>query len=323
MSVQLLFLKDSLRGLKGAGPTIDRESLHDLDSSTQGTGNEELDKAIEIAGYAYDPEQDIFYSIMDPWQRKIGYCRLYDEASALSGMIIDCEPIYFEYWNKKWMIGLWKGQYDLVTGGEIGVYIGGLDLNIPGLLSGTFYNCASNDDLLQMSYTLKKNGETLLTREGKHWWLTGFKLGEFSEPSELTMYIDITLSNALMRDAFVGGLKNAGYTEEQITVTGNTVSFIFDTPHTAQPITRMATFEIIMQKKNKALCEKYQEITGEFTNIRDKVKAVEELSPEMYSKVIKVGRTKQLLKLFGAIMLFSTMIGITIVSNLISDSRDR
>ncbi len=39
----------------------------------QGTGNAELDKAIEIAGYSYDPKQDIFYSTMDPWQRNVGY----------------------------------------------------------------------------------------------------------------------------------------------------------------------------------------------------------------------------------------------------------
>ena len=37
-------------------------------------------------------------------------------------MIIDCEPICFMYGGKNWMIELWKGQYGLETGGEIGVY---------------------------------------------------------------------------------------------------------------------------------------------------------------------------------------------------------
>ena len=67
----------------------------------EGTGNDELDKAIEIAGYSYDQRQDIFYSTMDPWQRDIGYCRLYDELAAPMGMIIDCEPIHFEYLGKR------------------------------------------------------------------------------------------------------------------------------------------------------------------------------------------------------------------------------
>jgi len=69
-------------------------SVEEFSVVPEGTGNDELDKAIEIAGYSYDPKQDIFYSTMDPWQRDIGYCRLYDELAAPLGMIIDCEPIY-------------------------------------------------------------------------------------------------------------------------------------------------------------------------------------------------------------------------------------
>jgi hypothetical protein len=263
------------------------------------TGNDELDKVIETAGYSYDPKQDIFYSNMDPWQRKIGYCRLYDEAAALMGMIIDCEPIYFEYLEKKWMIGFWKGQYDLVTGDEIGVYTGAHDLNILGFFSGAYYTCASNTDLLQMSYTLKKNGNTLFTREGEHWWLTGFKLGEFSDPSELTMEINITLHNVVMRDAFVNGLWNAGYTLDEFTRNGDTVSFTFDIPHTPPPITRTTATDWIIQRKNEKLCAKYRDITGTSNNIQDKVKAIEKVAPEMYAKIIRTGKSKQLYEMFS------------------------
>jgi len=164
--------------------------------------DEVLYKVMADAGYSYDPIQDIFYSNMDPWQRKMGYCRLYDEASAPLNMIIDCEPIYFEYGGKRWLIEFWKGQYGMTTGGEIGVYTTeGPDLDIPGLFNGTFYNCASNADRLYMSFTLVKDEEVLFKRKGKHWWLTGFKLGEFSEPSELTMYLTIALKDRFMRDA--------------------------------------------------------------------------------------------------------------------------
>lgn len=266
----------------------------------EGTGSDELDKAIEIFGYSYDPKQDIFYSTMDPWQRNIGYCRLYDEAAAPLGMIIDCEPIYFEYLDKKWMIGFWKGQYDLVTGCEIGVYTGALDLNILGLFSGAYYTCASNADLLQMSYTLKKNGKTLFTREGKHWWLTGFKLGEFSEPSELTMDINITLHNVIMRDAFVTGLWNAGYSLDEFTRNGKTISFTFGIPHTPPPITRTTAIDWIIQRKNEKLCTKYQDITGTSNSIQDKVKAIEKLAPEIYDKIIKIGKSKQLYEMISS-----------------------
>ncbi len=130
---------------------------------------ETLDKVIATAGYSYDPKE-IFYSNMDAWQRKLGYCRLYDEAAASLGMIIDCEPIYFTYGGKRWLIEFWKGQYDLTTGCEIGVYTTeGFDLDIPSVFKGPFYHAASNEELLQMSLSLKKNGETLLTRVDKHW----------------------------------------------------------------------------------------------------------------------------------------------------------
>jgi hypothetical protein len=261
----------------------------------KGTGDITLDEVIEAAGYSYDIKQDIFYSNLDAWQRDMGYCRLYDEAAAPMGMIIDCEPIYFEYDNKKWMIELWKGQYDLTTGCEIGVYTTeGPDLNIAGVFKGTFYYCASNEDLLHMSYTLIKNGEKLFTREDKHWWLTGFKLGEFSEPLELEMNLNITLKDETMCNVFIKGLQKAGYSKDEIVMDGNTVGLKFDKPRTPQPITRTAKTDEIIQWKNKLLCDKYQEITGPYDNFPDKVNAIREQAPELYEKIINMGKTKSL-----------------------------
>ena len=68
-------------------------------------------------------------------------------------MIIDCEPINFEYNGKKWLIEFWKGQYDLTTGCEIGVYKAvGPDLDMQGFFNGTFYNCVSDEERLQMEF---------------------------------------------------------------------------------------------------------------------------------------------------------------------------
>lgn len=226
----------------------------------QVTGRAMLDKLIAFFGYAYDSNQDIFYSTMDSWQRNVGFCHLYDEAGAPLSMIMDCEPVYFEYGGEKWLIEFWKGQYGMVTGGEIGVYTGGIDVKILGVYNDTFYNCAGDDDLLEMSYTLKKNGNTLFTREGKHWWLTGFKLGEFSEPSELLMDISITLKDEIMRDAFLAGFSTAGYSDAEYNVVGNTVSFTFNIPRTSQPSTRTRATDWIIQRKNELLCNMYQEI---------------------------------------------------------------
>ncbi len=275
-------------------------------SLPKGTGDEELDRVLAIAGYSYDSMQDIFFSTLDPWQRKVGYCRLYDEAAAPLGMIIDCEPIYFEYQGKKWMIGLWKGQYDLVTGGEIGIYTGILDFDIPDVVSGIFYNAVSNIDLLQMSYTLKKNGNPLFSREGKHWWLTGFKLGEFSEPSELEMDLSITFKHELMRDAFLTGLRNAGYTDNLLKINGNVVSFLFGTPRTSQPITRTKETDQFIQRKNQLLCEKYTEITKPYDTFPDKVKALEELAPEIKEQILGFGKNKKIYEVLIIIIMFGT-----------------
>lgn len=273
-----------------------------------GTGNEELDRAIEIAGYAYDSVQDIFYSTLDPWQRNVGYCRLYDEVAAPLGMIIDSEPIFFEYQGKKWKIGLWKGQYDLVTGCEVGVYVSAFEINIPGVFKGTMYKAIDDSNLLQISYTLRKNGEVLLTRSGRHWWLTGFKLGEFSEPSELVMDVSITLKDQIMRDAFISGLRKIGYSEETLNVFANTVIFRFDTPHSPQPITRNERTDRLIQRKNQLLCEKYQEITGPYTSIPEKIKAIEEEAPEIYNLIFKMGKNKKLFEMLIMTVLSGTVL---------------
>ena len=98
-----------------------------------------LNRDLEPFGFAYDLYQDSFYSLMNPWQRKFGYCRLYDEACAPLSMIIDCEPIRFKYKGRKFLIEFWKGQYGMTTGGEVGIYYtDGPDLNIPGVFNGTF-----------------------------------------------------------------------------------------------------------------------------------------------------------------------------------------
>ena len=54
-----------------------------------------INETLESAGFAYDPKKDIFYSTMDCWQRKMGYCKLFDKGSPLFNMVIDCEPIPF------------------------------------------------------------------------------------------------------------------------------------------------------------------------------------------------------------------------------------
>ncbi|MDD5018637.1 MAG: DUF4474 domain-containing protein [Eubacteriales bacterium] len=257
---------------------------------------------IASGGYAYDQKQDIFYSVMDAWQRQYGYCRLYDEAAAPLGMIIDCEPVAFEYGGKRWLIEFWKGQYALLTGCEVGVYqTERADLDIPGVFSGTFYDSAGDGDLLNISFLLKKNNKTLMKREGAHWWLTGFILGEFSNPSDLTMDIGITLKDEPMRGAFLKALEKAGYSEKEIAVKGNKVSLSFGRTRTLQPKSRTRDIEVVMQWKNRYLCERYRQMTKGYASMAEKLGAVRTGAPETYQIILGFGRSKKMFEKFAAI----------------------
>lgn len=254
----------------------------------------DLEQIIYKAGYAYDPAQNIFYSVKDAWQRDYGYFRLYDDFAAILNLIYDCEPIYFEYDDKRWLIELWKGQYGMTTGCEIGIYTAeGPDYDLPNYINYLFYNAVSDEDCLYMSCTLRKNGEPLFTRADTHWWLTGFVLGEFSYPSELETDVSITLKNREMCEAFIDGLINTGYSEQDIKVSGSTVSFLFSKPHSVQPVTR-EIFESLSQTTNKTLCKIYQNYTDDADNIYEALNVIRNKSPLLYSTIIDIGKPSKL-----------------------------
>jgi hypothetical protein len=260
----------------------------------------ELNRELKSFGFAYEPYQDVFISLMYPWQRELGYCRLYDEASTAMSMIIDCEPIRFEYGGRRWLIEFWKGQYGMTTGGEVGIYYTtGPDLNIPGIFNGTFYFCVHDEDCINMSFIFKKKGNILFTRSGYHWWLTGFKLGEFSKPSELSMDITLDLYNRKMANAFVEALKKAGYKSNEYIQEGPRVIVRFSKPHTKQPLTRSALAEFIMQRNNESFCESYQYLTEAYTDTLDKLEIVRKEAPSMYDQILHIGKPEAVFEAYN------------------------
>lgn len=260
-----------------------------------------LEEALAELGYNYDATQDIFYTGEDAWQKEMGYCRVYDEAAAPLSIIIDCEPIYFEYKGKRWLIEFWKGQYGISTGAEIGVYsTDGPDIQTR-FFNGTFYECVDTNNFLNMSYVLRKNGKKLIQRKGTHWWLTGFKLGEFSEPSELTLDITITLNDEEMRDEFIKGLKKAGYLEKEIVVINNTVRLLFGSPRTQQPYSRNEFTEYIMQSNNRELCSTFNEVTIDYFNSMDKLLYFKEEASDVFEEFFRLGRHKDVFESYWRI----------------------
>ncbi len=261
-----------------------------------------LNEKIEPLGFAYEPKQDIFYSVMNGWQRQFGYCRLYDEAATPLNMIIDSEPIYFEYQGKDWLIEFWKGQYGMTTGAEVGVYVSeGPELNIPRVFNGTFYKTVSDEENLLISISLWKKEKHLFSRREIHWWLTGFILGEFSKPSDLTMEIEINFRSMGMCLAFLEGLKNTGYTKNEIRVQNNSVRILFTKPHSNQPVSRTRLLTFFKQKSNKKYCRIYNKLTMEMENTMDKIELIFASSPKIYKRIMRMGKSKELYKGYEAI----------------------
>ncbi len=249
---------------------------------------------LEDTGYAYDWEQDIFYSVANPWQRKMGYCSLYDEWATPLGMVFDCEPVHFEYNGKQWLIEFWKGQYGITTGGEIGIYHtadpGGTP---PIVFQGTFYQSASDEEALNVAFALFKKGNPLFTRADKHWWLTGFVLGEYSEPSSLTMKASVAFLDPGMRDAFLAAFRQLGYGAEDFTLSENTFSFLFAKPRTKQPLARRSPVKFLAMLRLKAFVDEYRKQTNGLTNMYDILTKLKIESPLLYQFVINIGRQRE------------------------------
>ena len=279
-----------------------KKSISELKNYIDSSGRIEsvVYDSINQAGFDYDNEQGIFYSMIDAWQHDYGYCRFYDECSAPLRMIYDCEPIYFNYNNKRWLIEFWKGQYGICTGVEVGVYASEITIYNERMDSkNIFYDKISPEEFLDISIVVRKNGEGIFERKDKHWWLTGFILGEFSEPNELSVDINITLIDEEMRDAFIQGLNYAGYDNEEIKIKGNSVEIFFDKPKTEQPYTNTKLLNYMMQRRNKDLCNVYNSITKQYKNYDEKINAVKQQSPLLYGQIMNIGRWKCIIDLYN------------------------
>ena len=257
----------------------------------------EASELLEGAGFAYDSEQDIFYSTLDAWQRKFGYCELYDKAAVPLSIVFHCEPIRFDYEGKHWLIEFWKGQYGICAGGEIGVYAADQkSTEERGEPNDIFYD--KTDELFPMAMTLLDKGKVRFTREQEHWWLTGFALGDYCEPSDLVVQAQITLKTEEMCNAFVEALKRSGYQEGEYQAFGNTVCVLFQKPYSPQPMEANPILAELLQKKNRMLCQSFQEITGGIGSALDKLMYVQRKEPRLFPMLFNERKGKKLYATF-------------------------
>lgn len=245
-----------------------------------------LNELMNPFGFCYLPEQDIMTTTLDAWQREFGYCAFFDETAVHFNMVFDCEPVYFDYDGRTWLFEFWKGQYGLNTGAEVGIYRADTLLN-QGERKRAVFQSVPDNELFPISLELYRHGKKQFSLMRKHWWLTGFCVGQYSEPEELAIRVSITFPNEEMLNCFYEGLQNAGYRECELCVGCRTVFFSVKTPHFRQPRRSVFGKGRWQQWKNLMFCRIFQLVTKPFTCTLDKILYLYYLLPGAFRRMLR------------------------------------
>ncbi len=178
-----------------------------------------------VLSYQYDYDYGYYYANdKASWQKNFGFARVYDYVAPYVGMEYDYIRVFFTYDDEDFLVQLWKGQYGVLYGGEIGIY----NRDADGQSSNpfTFYNAASTKywPTMDMSvYHQEKEGDKpnqykLLFKRpvDKYWWCTGFVPGtlrQYEPADELRIEATLTFTDSTMAKYFADGLRNCGFTQ--------------------------------------------------------------------------------------------------------------
>lgn len=250
-----------------------------------------INDILEPFGFSYLSSQDIFTSRMDAWQRQFGYCALYDETAYRFHLIFDFLPIYFDYNGRTWLIELWKGQYGINTGSEMGVYYADSILK-ESEYKTTLFKSVADDDMLEFSFNLFRKGMQISDVCARHWWLTAFSMERFSQPADLFMKASIVFPNQEMTSAFVQGLKNAGYHPEDICICYNRVSFSFSGTYKSYGFFRLIRTKLA-QGMNLFWCRAYLFVTRPFCLSLDRLLYLYYYLPLIFRKMLRIRKYKK------------------------------
>ena len=246
-----------------------RNSLRRIAGMSDGEKNELLDTLVEPFGYRYVPEWDVFSSRVDAWQKQFGYGAIYDRAASYFNMVLETLPVYFDYDGKTWLIQIWKGQYGICSGCEVGVYhadriVAEKEREI------TIFRAADETEMLPMSTELRREGRLITFLRERHWWLTTFDVGTFSNPKQLSLKISIRFPDPGMQDAFYRGLLEQGVDWNDIFTRFCTVDF-YD-PDVAVMVSRWKRAQsALAQAMNRFNCKLFNFVTRSCTGSRDRI----------------------------------------------------
>lgn len=234
-----------------------------------------LDQLAEPIGYFYDPYQDIFASRHDAPQKLFGYMHLFDLSAPYFNMVFDYETFYFDYGNKTWLIEMWKGQYGINTGCELGIYYA--DTIVPSSeYRSTHFQAAAPSDMLDISLQLNRHSDKrkqqptrLAQMRCRHWWLTIFKMGTFTKPEDLFVNTSIRFKNPYMLHQFLDSLR-ATLPNTAFKVNGLTVYFTFNHSSRKYPFLKKAIRRIALFSC-RVYCKWFNYITRPYSGSGDKL----------------------------------------------------
>ncbi len=176
-------------------------------------------------GFNFDLSELLVYATVDCWMRDFGFCLFYDILATSMPLIYnyDTRRFKFDYDGLEWMIQIWKGNYLITNGGEVGIYN-----RKPGSI-GTYYDCATDEQMMNMTLQVI-HGDKVLVDEGpmKHWWINGFNMSDrMYIPSSLTMKFSIDMPDEEMVNAFCKAIDNHFMHDVTYTVDGLTVNVVW------------------------------------------------------------------------------------------------
>ena len=241
-------------------------------------------------GFTYLPAGDMVSTLPDAWQRDFGYRALFDKSAVHVHMVFDCEPVYFDHRGRTWLIEFWKGQYGINTGAEIGVYYAD-GLLTPAQYETAQFHAAKDGELLPLSMELYHRGERLFSVSRCHWWLTGFRVGRFSQPRELQLRVSVRFCDPGMREAFVRGLLEMGYSGRELQICGDEVCLVFDRPRSesGRRISRRGCYAELIQRSNRLFAGIFCKLTGRFCTALDRVLYLYLLLPFAFRRIFRFG----------------------------------
>ena len=146
--------------------------------------------------------------------------------------------------------------------------------------------------MIQMSFMLCRNDIPMAKLHKKHWWLTAFKPGLFSRPSQLSAFITLTFPNQEMANAYADGLLATGVKVQDAYLHFNTVGFLFaEVPQTSGFLRRLRIR--IAQLSNRFWCAVYRFLTRPFTLTLDKILYLYFRLPFIFRKVLRIRTPKK------------------------------